>query len=93
LQEPKRFGIIAVPTTLRVGSLDIIINLRGEHEPPHVHVRHPDGFVIVVLDEATHTVWVRDANRRISGHEVRRVAAIVQQHFDLLLATWSFYHR
>ena len=82
-----------MPTIVRIGSIAIAINIRDEHEPPHVHVWHPDGDVIVVLDEATRTVWVRDATKRMKANDVRRVASAVQDHFEMLLAAWSFYHR
>jgi hypothetical protein len=42
---------MAVPTILRVGKLRIAILTRNEHEPPHVHVEHPDGTIVVFLDE------------------------------------------
>jgi hypothetical protein len=93
LQPPKRSGIVAVPTILRVGSIDIAINLRDEHEPPHVHVRHPDGSIVVVLDEASNTVSTRNGKGRIAAHEIRRIATIVEDHFERILAAWSFYHR
>jgi len=82
-----------MPTILRVGSLDIAINLRDEHEPPHVHVRHPDGTIVVVLDECTGTVWTRHSKGNISSSEIRRIMSIVDEHFEMIVATWSFYHR
>jgi hypothetical protein len=82
-----------VPTILRVGSLDIAINLRDEHEPPHVHVRHPDGTIVVVLDASTGTVSTRHSKGKISSSEIRRIISIVEEHFEMIITTWSFYHR
>ncbi len=42
-----------MPTILRVGNLRIAIFTRNEREPPHVHVEHPDGALVVKLVEET----------------------------------------
>ncbi|HTD33223.1 MAG TPA: DUF4160 domain-containing protein [Candidatus Elarobacter sp.] len=82
-----------MPTIVRMGSIAIAINIRDEHEPPHVHVRHPDGTIVVVLHEATHTVSTRSTKGRITSAEIRRITSIVEDHFEMIITTWSFYHR
>jgi Domain of unknown function (DUF4160) len=69
------------------------IHLRNEHEPPHVHVDLPDGEVVLVLDELTGSVYVRDKDRAVRAVDAARAVTIVTQHFNVLLEIWSYYHR
>jgi hypothetical protein len=82
-----------MPTILRVGNLRIAILTRNEHEPPHVHVEHPDGTIVVSLDERTHTATLRESSRRVRRGDVRQVVAIVDLYFDRLLDAWKQIHR
>jgi Domain of unknown function (DUF4160) len=82
-----------MPTVLRIGSMRFAIHLRDEHEPPHVHVDHPDGTVVVVLLEASRKTAVREAHGSVSAAEIRRITIIIEEHFETLLAIWSRYHR
>jgi Domain of unknown function (DUF4160) len=78
---------------LRFGSMRFEIHIRNEHEPPHVHVDLPDGEVVIVLDELTSTVYLRDKSRDVRAVDVARASTIITQHFDVLLEIWSYYHR
>jgi hypothetical protein len=93
LQKPKRSGILSMPTVLRFGSMNFRIHLRNEHEPPHVHVFHPDGEVIVILDEVTGTARVRKYARTVRANDVTRIETIATEHFETLLDVWILYHR
>src|ERR1700733_841234 len=93
LQKPKRFGIVAMPTVLRLGSMRFQIYTRNEHEPPHVHVHLPDGEVVVILEEAVQAVILRDAARNVRTVDVARILAIAEDHFETLIAVWSYYNR
>lgn len=64
-----------------------------DHEPPHVHVKLPDGEVIVVLVESTLTAEVRKVGRKVPEIHVARIITIVSQHFGTFLDSWSQYHR
>jgi hypothetical protein len=78
-----------VPTILRVGNLRIAILTRNEHEPPHVHVEHPDGTIVVFLDEKSRSARLREKSRNVKSADVRDVVAIVDRNFDHLLAAWE----
>jgi hypothetical protein len=82
-----------VPTILRVGKLRIAILTRNEHEPPHVHVEHPDGTIVVFLDEKTRSARLREKSRGVKAIDVRYVVAVVDSNFDFLLAAWERIHR
>lgn len=58
-----------------------------------MHVDLPDGEVVIVLDELTNTVYVRDKSRDVRAVDVARASTIIAQHFDVLLEIWSYYHR
>jgi hypothetical protein len=82
-----------VPTILRVGNLRIAILTRNEHEPPHVHVEHPDGTLVVLLDEKTRSARLREKSRNVKAVDVRNVVAVIDRNFDGLLAAWERIHR
>jgi hypothetical protein len=46
-----------MPTVLRFGSMRFMIYL-DDHDPPHVHVKWPDGELVAVMDPATNTAWI-----------------------------------
>jgi len=69
------------------------IYTRNEHEPPHVHVHLPDGEVVVILEEAVQAVILRDAARNVRTVDVARILAIAEDHFETLIAVWSYYNR
>jgi hypothetical protein len=82
-----------VPTILRVGKLRIAILTRNEHEPPHVHVEHPDGSIVVWLNERSREAKLRESSRRVRAGDVREAVAAVDRHFEILLAAWKRIHR
>ena len=91
LQKPKRFGIVPMPTVLRFRAMRFVIYV-GDHEPPHVHVKLPGGEVVVTLDPAVNAASVRKVRGDVGDHELRRIDAIVMEHFETLLAEWRRYH-
>jgi Domain of unknown function (DUF4160) len=91
LQKPKRFGILTMPTVLRFGSMRFVMYF-NDHEPPHVHVIFPDGEVVVILDEPTMSVRVRDVYGIVRAQDLHRIAAIVTEHFETLLDLWGEFH-
>jgi Domain of unknown function (DUF4160) len=82
-----------MPTILRVGTLRIAILTRNEHEPPHVHVEHPDGTIVVFLDEKSRSARLREKSRNVKPADVRNVVAVVDRNFNYLLAAWERIHR
>jgi hypothetical protein len=63
-----------------------------DHEPPHVHVKLPGGEVIVTLDPVVNAASVRKHRGDVGGHDLRRIGAIVTEHFETLVAEWRRYH-
>jgi hypothetical protein len=82
-----------VPAILRVGSIGVAILTRNEHELPHLHIEHPDKFVVVLLDEKLQFAHLREASRGIRASDVRNIVDIVDRNFDKLLAAWESIHR
>jgi hypothetical protein len=82
-----------VPTVLRVGNFRISIMIRDEHEPPHVHVEHPDGKIVVLLDEISRQARVIRATRRLKSHDIGTIEDLIDCHFIELLAAWETIHR
>jgi len=81
-----------VPTILRVDDLRIAI-FTDDHEPAHVHVQHPDGIVVVLLDARTRRAVLRGRSRGVSARDTRRIVEIVGEHFETLFAAWERLHR
>lgn len=73
-------------TILRIDGFRIAILTRDEHEPPHVHVEHPNGTVVVLLDERSRQARLREKARGVAARDVRRVVEVVDEHFAELLA-------
>ncbi len=82
-----------MPTVFRSGSVRVAVLTRNEHEPPHVHVEHPDGTVVVLLDEQTRSAVLREASRRVKPTDVRAILELVDERYDECMATWETYHR
>lgn len=82
-----------MPTILRIHGFRIAILTRDEHEPPHVHVEHPSGTVVVLLDERSRQARLREKASGVAARDVRRVVEVVDEHFAELLAAWERIHR
>ncbi|GAC1404497.1 MAG: hypothetical protein NVSMB64_07810 [Candidatus Velthaea sp.] len=83
----------AVPTVLRTGNIRIAVFTRDEHEPPHVHVEHPNGTVVVLLDEKAGAARLKEASRNMRARDIRAIVEFVDEHFDKLLTAWETYNR
>jgi len=62
-----------------------------EHEPPHVHVRHSHGEVVIELETGRTPQRICE----ISGMRANDVAAafwIVEEHAEYLMACWREFH-
>jgi hypothetical protein len=74
-----------MPTVLRVDGFKFSF-YAGDHDPPHVHVRH--GGTHVIIEIASGGV------RRIGGMrdpDVKRALAIVKEHREALLVAWMIW--
>lgn len=81
-----------VPTVLRMGRFRVLILLPPrEHEPPHVHVWHAGGEVVIELPAGDRPQAVRS----VAGMRTADVTAafwLVEEHADYLLQCWRRYH-
>lgn len=62
-----------------------------EHAPPHVHVRHAHGEVVIELGSRQQRGTIRSVCG-MSDHDVRRAVAIVESHLEHLHDCWSQHH-
>ena len=57
-------------------------------EPPHIHVRSPDGECKFWLEP----MIILASNRGIPAHELREVERLVYKNQDLLRSTYRDFH-
>ena len=76
-----------MPTVLRIGKYRFHFYSNEGDEPPHVHVRSPDGECKFWLDP------VRLAgNNGITAHELRIIERHVFQNRDMLMEKYYEFH-
>lgn len=81
-----------MPTVLRVAGFRVVIFLPPrEHQPPHVHVRHATGEVVIELATSGRPQIIRDAVG-MRNPDVATAFWIVEAHTDHLLSRWRDYH-
>lgn len=91
-RKPIRSVIVQLPTVLRVAGFRMVIFLPPrEHAPPHVHVRHVDGEVVIELGSRRQRGIIRSVFG-MRDHDVRRAVAIVESHLEYLHDCWSQLH-
>ena len=78
-------GVI-MPTVLRVGPYSFVFFSSDRGEPPHIHVKRDRDIAKFWLDPVALA-----KNRGFHGHELNRVAALVEQHRTTLLEAWHAY--
>jgi hypothetical protein len=78
----------AMPTVLRIGSFRFHFYSDESTEPPHIHVRTPDGACKFWL---TNVRLAR--NRGVRPIDLRAIQRLVHEHRTLLLASYHEYHR
>jgi hypothetical protein len=77
-----------MPTVLRVGSFRFHFYSDEGLEPPHIHVRTPDGECKFWLEP----ISLASANG-IKPHDVRAIERLVFEHWAVLLAAYHEFHR
>lgn len=76
-----------MPTVLRIGRYRFHFYSDERGEPPHIHVRTPEGECKFWLDP------IRLAkNRGVRSHEVRSIERLVFEHRDFLMENYDEYH-
>jgi len=58
-----------------------------------VHVEHPSGSLVILLDETTRKARLREKSRNVTARDARTALRIVDAHFDVLLVAWERIHR
>ncbi len=77
-----------MPTVLRIGAFRFHFYSDERLEPPHIHVRTPDGECKFWLDD------VRLArNRGVRPHDLRAIERLVFEHRALFRERYDEFHR
>jgi hypothetical protein len=81
--------ICAMPTVMRSGSYRFHFYSDEREEPPHIHVRTPDGECKFWLEPDIALA----GNRGLPAHEVRAIERLVYKHQEELRSAYHAYHR
>ncbi len=76
-----------MPTVLRIGSLRFHFYSDEGSEPPHIHVRTPEGECKFWLDPVSLA-----RNRGVPAHTLREIERLVFEHQVLLTERFNEYH-
>ena len=76
-----------MPTVLRVGSYRFHFYSDESREPPHIHIRSPQGECKFWLEPIGLA-----QNRGISARELREIERLVFQHQELFVWRYHEYH-
>ncbi len=76
-----------MPTILRSGPYRVYFHSHEPNEPPHVHVDR---------DDQSAKFWLAPValarNLGFSGHELRKIERLVEEHEEILLKAWEETH-
>jgi hypothetical protein len=75
-----------MPTVLRHEGYSFSFH-KGDHEPPHVHVRRAGGVAIVDIGNGSGEAHLR-LHEGLKRHEIRRAVELVEDHRPQLLDAW-----
>jgi hypothetical protein len=77
-----------MPTVLRIGAFRFHFYSDENNEPPHIHVRGPDGECKFWLDPV-----VLSRNRGMSPRTLRDIEQLVYEHQDFLKEKYGEFHQ
>jgi hypothetical protein len=80
--------LLRMPTVLRIGSFRFHFYSDEGAEPPHIHVRTPEGECKFWLEPIALA-----AVKGVKPHDVRAIERLVFEHHSVLLAAYHEYHR
>ena len=80
-----------MPTLITQDGFAVMIYIRDEHPPAHVHVWKAEGEVIIYLGDESELPSVHQVNR-MSKKNVRQALAIVEENQEMLLEEWRRIH-
>jgi hypothetical protein len=72
-----------MPTVLEIGPYSFIFFSSDRPEPPHIHVKRDRQIVKYWLEPISLA-----KNRGFKGHELRRIARLVEENRLILLEAW-----
>jgi hypothetical protein len=78
-----------MPTIIRIGRFRFHFYSDEGSEPPHIHVRSPDGECKFWLEP----MIILASNRGIPAHELREVERLVYKNQDLLRSAYHDFHK
>jgi hypothetical protein len=58
-----------------------------DHEPPHVHI-HKDGAEVVIALKNRDII----RNRKMKQKDIKIALALVEKHYNAILAKWEEFH-
>lgn len=76
-----------MPTVLRIGQLRFHFYSDEGNEPPHIHVRTPDGECKFWLEPVRLA-----ANRGVAPHDLRDIEGLIFEHHAHLRAKYHEHH-
>ena len=79
-----------MPTVKRVRGFVIKVNVRDEHEPPHVHVVKGGGDVRIAIADGP--ACLLSVKRPMGRQEAREAELLVRECQAECLAVWEKYH-
>lgn len=77
-----------MPTVLRIGRFRFHFFSDEGHEPPHIHVRTPDGECKFWLEPAI----MLANNKGVSPHDLRRIEGLVFENQEILKQAYDDRH-
>jgi hypothetical protein len=80
-----------MPVVVRAAGFSILVYVRDEHPPPHVHVRRGQGECrILIGDEFTRPeVW--DVSRGMDLRTARQAERLIIKHQGRCIETWRIF--
>ena len=75
-------------TVMRIGAYRFHVYSDERQEPPHIHVRTPDGECKFWIDPTV----VLAGNRGLPAHELRAIERLVFEHHDRLRDAYHDFH-
>ena len=81
-----------MPTIFEEDGYRVMVFIRGEHPPPHVHVFHAGTFIAVLISLADAEYRGDWSGRKPQSREIKRAVKVVRDNLQLCLFVWNRYH-
>ncbi len=81
-----------MPVVIREAGFTVLIHVRDEHLPAHVHVRTSEGECRVLIGDAFTRPTLWDVTRGMDLRTARQAERLVIKHQGRCLETWRAFH-